>query len=112
MKSNKIKTIYSKGLLILGLLAITLSCSDALELAPKTTWPAENFYKNETEINAALAGIHSSISSGNAFGNHLLQMSSCTDEDYKLKSWNENIQTSILAHNSSSSEIRDRKSVV
>lgn len=106
MKSKKIKTIYSKGVLILGLLAITLSCSDALELEPKTTWAAENFYKNETEINAALAGIHSSISSGNTFGNHLHQMASGTDEDYKLKSWNENIPTSILAHNSSSSEIR------
>ena len=106
MKSIKIKTIYSTGLLIIGLLAITSSCSDALELDPKTTWPVENFYKNETEINAALAGIHSSLSSYNTFGGILQQMSSGTDEDYKLKSWNENVPTSIMAHNPSSSEIQ------
>jgi len=106
MKSKKIKSIYSKGVLILGVLAITLGCSDALELEPKTTWAAENFYKNKTEINAALAGIHSHLSSYNAFGGILQQMSAGTDEDYKLKSWNENIPTSIMAHNPASGEIR------
>jgi len=56
---NKIKSIYSKGLLIIGLLAVTSSCSDALDLEPKTTWAVENFYQTENDINAALAGIHS-----------------------------------------------------
>ncbi|MCA0932470.1 RagB/SusD family nutrient uptake outer membrane protein [Lutimonas saemankumensis] len=106
MKSIKIKSLYRKGLLILGLLVATLGCSDALELDPKTTWAAENFYKNKTEINAALAGIHSSLSSGNTFGGVLQQMSSGTDEDYKLKSWNENIPTSIMAHNPASGEVQ------
>lgn len=103
---KKIKKIYSKGLLILGLLAITSSCSDALDLEPKTTWAAENFYGNETDINAALAGIHSSLSTGATFGEILQQMATGTDEDYKLKSWNENVPTGIMSHNPASGEIK------
>ena len=107
MKSNKITTIFSKGLLIIGLLAITTSCSkDNLDLEPKTNWSVEDFYKNESDINAALAGIHATISSGNTFGNSLPQMSTGTDESYKLKSWNENYATGINAHNPSSGPIK------
>lgn len=102
---NKIKTIYNKGLLALGLLALASSCSDTLDLQPKTTWAVDEFYANESDINAALAGIHSSIASGNAFGSNLMQMNAGTDEAYKLKAWNENIPTSIMAHNPSSVDV-------
>jgi hypothetical protein len=106
--SKKIITIYSKGLLILGLLAITSSCTeDVLELKPEASWAVENFYANETDINAALAGIHSSLSTYYTFGMEFQRMSSGTDESYKLKSWNEVTPTSIMLHNSSSGEIRD-----
>lgn len=91
---------------MIGLLAITSSCSDVLQLEPKTTWAAENFYGNETDINAALAGIHSSLSTFNTFGGVLQQMAQGTDEDYKLKSWNENYPTGILAHNPASGEVQ------
>lgn len=96
---NKIKTKYGKGLLILGLFAMTLSCSDSLDLDPKTTWAAEEFYANENDINAALAGIYSSISSGNSFGEHLITMNSGTDESYKRKDWNERFPVMINSHN-------------
>ena len=105
MKMKKIITIYSKGLLILGLLAISSSCTDILELEPETTWAAEDFYGNETDINAALAGIHSSISSYNAFGFTIQQMAQGTDEDYKLKSWNERFPVGIMAHNPASEDV-------
>ncbi|GGZ87328.1 RagB/SusD family nutrient uptake outer membrane protein [Algibacter mikhailovii] len=102
MISNKIKTIYSKGLLVMGLLAMVTSCDEALDLQPETTWAAEEFYANENDINAALAGIHSSISSGNSFGNQIMLMYPGTDESYKLKDWNERNPVSINAHNSNS----------
>lgn len=102
MTMKKIKTIYTKGLLILGLLAICTSCSDALELQPETTWAAEEFYGNETDINAALAGIHSHLSSYNGFGFTIQQMAMGTDESYKLKSWNERFPAGIMSHNPAS----------
>jgi hypothetical protein len=105
--SKKMKTIYNKGLLIIGLLAITSSCTDELDIAPETTWAAESFYKNESDINAALAGIHAYLSSGNTFGGQIQQMDAGTDESYKLKSWNENVPTSIMAHNPATKEVRD-----
>lgn len=107
MMSKKFNTIYRTGLLIIGLLAITTGCSeDPLDLKPETTWAAEDFYQNETDINAALAGIHASISTYNVFGGIIQQMGSGTDEAYKLKSWNENIPTGINAHNPASGEIK------
>jgi len=102
---KKMKTIYSIGLLLTCLLAIT-SCSDQLDLQPETTWAVDEFYGNETDINAALAGIHSSLSSYNTFGMQFQRMSSGTDESYKLKSWNEVTPTSIMIHNPSTEEIR------
>jgi len=106
MMTKNIKTIYRTGLLILGLLAITTGCSDdLLDLKPETTWAADEFYGNETDINAALAGIHSSLGSYNTFGFLLPQMDSGTDEAYKLKSWNEKIPVSINAHNPASEEV-------
>ena len=107
MMLNKIKSIYSKGLLIIGLLAVTSSCSDALDLQPETTWAVENFYQTENDINAALAGIHSHLSGNAVFGGVVQQMNSGTDEQYKLKSWNENYPTGIYKHNPASGEIRD-----
>jgi hypothetical protein len=107
MMLNKIKSIYSKGLLIIGLLAVTSSCSDALDLEPKTTWAVENFYQTENDINAALAGIHSYLSGYAVFGGVVQQMNSGTDEQYKLKGWNENVPTGIYKHNPASGEIRD-----
>ncbi len=96
---NKIKTTYTKGLLILGLLAITSNCSESLDLDPKTNWAAEDFYGNEADINAAFAGIYSKISSGNSFGEKIMQMNAGTDESYKRKDWNERNPVSINAHN-------------
>ena len=107
MMLNKIKSIYSKGLLIIGLLAVTSSCSDALDLEPKTTWAVENFYQTENDINAALAGIHSSLSTYSVFGGTIQQMNNGTDEQYKLKSWNESVPTGIYKHNPASGEVRD-----
>jgi len=104
---NKLNKIYNKGLLIVGLLAVTTSCSDVLDLSPETTWAVDEFYANESDINAALAGIHSSISSGNVFGSNLLQMNAGTDESYKLKGWNENIPVSINAHNPASVDVNN-----
>jgi hypothetical protein len=106
MMTKKIKTIYSKGLLIIGLLAITSSCSEDLQLEPETTWAVENFYGNESDINAAFAGIYASIASYNTFGGQILMMNTGTDESYKLKSWNENTPTGIMAHNPSSGEVQ------
>ncbi len=103
----KLKSIYSKGLLALGMVAVTVGCSDVLELEPEATWNVENFYKNESDINSALAGIHSLIASGNVFGNAVLQMNIGTDESYKLKSWNANYPSGIYDHNPASGEIRD-----
>lgn len=102
MKANKIKTIVSKGLLIIGLLAITSSCSDALDLQPETTWAAEDFYANEGDINAALAGIHSSISSSKSLGGLVMKMYSGTDESFKRKDWNDRDPVSINSHNPNS----------
>ena len=107
MMLNKIKSIYSKGLLIIGLLAVTSSCSDALDLEPQTTWAVENFYQTENDINAALAGIYSHLSGYAVFGGVIQQMNSGTDEQYKLKSWNENYPTGIYKHNPATGEIRD-----
>lgn len=108
MMSKKIKSVYKIGLLIVGLLAISSSCTDdLLDLEPKTTWAVENFYQNESDINAALAGIHSMLSGGAVFGEKVPQMDLGTDVSYKLKSWNENVPTGIYAHNPASGEIRD-----
>jgi hypothetical protein len=105
--SKKIKIIYSKGLLIIGLLTIISSCSNTIDLEPEGNWVVQNFYKNESDINAALAGIHSSLSSSRVFGGQIQQMNTGTDESYKLKSWNENVQTGIMAHNAATQEVGD-----
>ncbi len=107
MMLNKIKSIYSKGLLVIGLLAVTSSCTNVLDLEPKTTWAVENFYQTENDINAALAGIHSHLSGYAIFGGTIQQMNSGTDEQYKLKAWNENVPTGIYKHNPASGEVRD-----
>lgn len=102
-----IKNIYNKGLLAMGLLAIAWSCSDTLELEPKTTWAVDSFYQNESDINAALAGIHSYLSGYSVFGGVIQQMNVGTDEANKLKSWNSNYPTGFYGHNPASGEIRD-----
>ncbi|MDT0551835.1 RagB/SusD family nutrient uptake outer membrane protein [Urechidicola vernalis] len=107
MNLNKIKSIYNKGLLIIGLLVVTTGCSDELDLEPKNNWTGDSFYQTENDINAALAGIHSHLSSGNVFGGVIQQMNSGTDEQYKLKSWNENYPTGIYKHNAASVEVRN-----
>jgi len=91
----------------MGLLAIALSCSDSLELEPKTTWAVDSFYQNESDINAALAGIHSFLSGYSVFGGVIQQMNVGTDEANKLKSWNSNYPTGFYGHNPASGEIRD-----
>lgn len=100
MISKKIKTIY-KGFLIIGLLAITSSCSEALDLEPETTWAAENFYKNKSDINVALAGIYSTL----RICDPMLLMDSGTDEGYAFKGWVEDVPTNVYTHNESSEEI-------
>jgi len=107
MISKKIKTIYNKSLLIIGLLAIITSCTDVLELEPETTWAAEKFYKTESEINIALAGIYSSLSSGQTLGDRMLMMDYGTDEGYALKGWVEDTPTNLYTHNETTKEITD-----
>ncbi|WP_027137442.1 RagB/SusD family nutrient uptake outer membrane protein [Gaetbulibacter saemankumensis] len=80
MISYKIKTIYNKGLLILGILATTFSCSKTLDLNPEANWAAEDFYASESDIEAALAGIYSNIAARGAFGRHLILFDLGTDE--------------------------------
>ena len=107
MITNNIKTIYTRAILLLAVIGITTSCSDALELQPETTWPADNFYKNETEVNIALAGIYSSLSSGQVFGENLVLMDAGTDESYAFKGWVEDIPTNVYTHDETSREIHD-----
>ncbi len=106
MKSKKIKKVYRKGLLIIGLLVISASCSDVLELEPKNAYQDfSNYYINDSEVNSAFAGIYSSLSSGNVFGEHLVLMDFGTDEGYSSKSWSEKIPTNLYSHNDYTNEI-------
>lgn len=107
MMTKKIKYLYSRSLAVIGFVSILASCSDTLELEPKTTWTPETFYKNETDLTLAISGIYSSLSSGQTLGQNLWLMDSGTDEGYAIKGWVESNPTNLYSHNPSTREVED-----
>jgi len=76
----------------LVLLFLLSGCSDVLDVSPYSQWKLEEFYKNETEVKMALAGIYSQLTTDGMYGygfNVLLEGG--TDESYTnntTASWN------------------------
>lgn len=103
MMTNKIKTIFTKAILAIGFIGVIFSCSDELELEPETTWSADSFYDNESEVNIALAGIHSS----SRVLDRMLAMDAGTDESYALKGWVEDNPENVYTHNETSQNVYD-----
>lgn len=107
MTTKKIKYLYSRTLAVIGFISVLASCSDSLELEPKGTLTPDSFYKNKTDVNLAISGIYSSISSGQTLGKNLWLMDSGTDEGYAIKGWVEANPTNLYNHNSSTREVED-----
>ena len=107
MMTKNIKYIYRRTLVVIGFAAVLTSCSDALELDPKANWTPDTFYQNETDVNLAISGIYSHISSGQTMGQNLWLMDSGTDEGYAIKGWVESNPTNLYNHNSSTREVED-----
>ena len=102
-----IKKITAKILVLVFLLVVSFSCSDSLDLKPPATWTPDNFYKNESEVNFALAGIYGQLRGYNALGENLLMMDYGTDEGYATKGFTESYPVNIYNHNSTTAEVID-----
>lgn len=103
MITKKIKSIVTKGILAFGMLGIVVGCSDALDLQPETTWPTDNFYKNEDEINIAFAGIYANAK----VLDRMLPMDAGTDESYAFKGWVEDNPENVYTHDETSRNVYD-----
>lgn len=69
---NKISKILSLGLLLLGV-GLT-SCDDFLDIVPESTASAEQFYKNESDINNGVIACYAKLQSGDLYGGDLITL--------------------------------------
>lgn len=91
------------------LVAFTLmSCSDFLEVEPKSSWKAESFYTSREEADLALSGIYGQLANDDVYGwkfNVLLEAG--TDETYTNDPNNPTWDAAKYAHTSSSDQIQN-----
>ena len=91
---------YIKNLLIAGALFSMTSC-DFLDTTPSDFIDPESFYQTESELNQALAGVYSTISSSNIYGGLYSVLAQTDDLCYY---WRNTIPVGIYNNNYGTSE--------
>jgi len=104
MKKNRYNLYRVIGLYILLVLT---SCTKFLELEPESSWDAENFYKNETEVELGLAGIYNKFAVDAVYGQTLMQFDSGTDEGYYNRRFSDGWPVGLNVHSPSDPAIAD-----
>ncbi len=66
-----------------------VSCNDFLDVKPKSNWDINGFYRNETEVDMALAGIYSFFADDQVYGSYIMRFNSGTDESYYNRRYND-----------------------
>ena len=85
-----------------------VSCSDYLDVEPKSTGGINTFYSNPLEADIAIAGIYSVLADDKIYGQNLnIIMETGTDEGFYNRRFNENWVTSLYRHTALTSEIYD-----
>ena len=103
MKNN-----FKIYLTLIALFAFNFSCSDYLDVEPKSTGGINTFYSNPLEADIAIAGIYSVLADDKIYGQNLnIIMETGTDEGFYNRRFNENWVTSLYRHTSLTSEIFD-----
>lgn len=69
MKLNIFKLAGIAGIVTLG--AVTTSCDDFLDVAPNSSFSAEEIFESETETKAMLSTIYAYLTNNNLYGNNL-----------------------------------------
>ena len=79
--------------LLIFTLTTVFGCSDFLDVKPSSDWKLEQYYTNKSEVEIALAGIYSTLSTEQLYGNIFsVLMEAGTDESYtndNTFSWND-----------------------
>lgn len=91
----------------LCLLIIFSNCSDVLDVSPYSSWKLDEFYANETDVELALAGIYSQLSTDAVYGYVFnVKMEAGTDETY-TNNYTASYNTARLDILPSNDEIKD-----
>lgn len=94
--------------MVVALGFISTGCQDFLNTEPASSWDAENFYKDATEADLALAGIYGTLASDNIYGQALpIIMESGTDEGYYNRRYNENWTVGLYRHTASDNYVKN-----
>lgn len=101
MKNNNIVKLA-----VVLLLGVTTACSSFLDVEPKTQWTTDSFFDSDKKVDLAIAGMLSTFSSGQAYGENLsMSMVYGTDEGYYARGWDDNWPVSCNTHVSNSLDV-------
>lgn len=102
------KYILKLCMIVSVALGVSTSCSDFLEVEPRTSWKVEEYYDSPQNVDLAIAGLFSKLSAGQAFGGAFsMEMAYGTDEGYYSRGWDENWPVSLYSHVSNSTVIQN-----
>ena len=87
---------------------IFLACSDYLEIEPKSEVNVETLsLKTKSDVELALSGLYSHLSSDDLFGKNFILMDYGTDEGYASRNWTEDCPVNLYSHNANTLEIEN-----
>ena len=97
-----------KRIIIIHVTFLLFGCSDYLEIEPDSEVNIETLsLENKKDIELALAGLYSHLSSDDLFGKNFILMDYGTDEGYASRNWTEDCPINLFTHNANTLEIEN-----